>query len=358
MINIFMSHSGEDKSLVLRFAKILESFSIRCWVDKLEIKPGQSLVSKIFTEGIAKSDYVLCFITPASMESRWVREELENAYVQEIKKGGPKIIALVFGDTRVPEFLIHRLYIKTQNEQQNLLKAVNDVLFAVGLESEINRKPVSLRELTVNNVYDAGEQLILLASRPNPLELDVFKDGEGVYFIEKQVYIFLFDWNPITGKWHCRRSHRLCVERIAHSAIGLFGDDIKVFINLKAANNTFAMDGRLFRLSFSVKPLRPKSVETIFSDRNWGWSPYFDSEGIIHHGSSEPGNHHIRANELLEEYGWQNIVDPAYIKYMAENCPFPILSGNKSNGYCKSIDIDFEAFSYELGNWTDDTGHS
>ena len=353
-----MSHSSEDKPLVRRFAKILESFSIRCWVDELEILPGQSLVYKIFTEGIAKSDYVLCFITPASIESRWVREELENAYVQEIKNGWPKIIALVFGDMRVPDFLMHRLYIKTQNEQQNLLKAVNKVLLAVGLQSEINRRPTSLRELMINNAYDAGEQLILLASRPNPFELDVFKDGEGVYFTEKQVYIFLFDRNPITGMWDCRRGHRLCVERIAHSAIGLFGDYIKVFINLKAANNTFAMDGRLFQLSFAAKPLRPKSVETIFSDRNWGWSPYFDSEGIIHHGSSEPGNHHIRANELLEEYGWQNIVDPAYVKYMAENCPFPILSGNRSNGYCKSVDIDFEDFSDELVNWTDDTSHS
>jgi hypothetical protein len=51
---LFISHASEDKArFVLPFAEGLRADGIDAWVDRWEIRPGDSLVQKIFDEGIA-----------------------------------------------------------------------------------------------------------------------------------------------------------------------------------------------------------------------------------------------------------------------------------------------------------------
>ncbi|MCQ9427586.1 toll/interleukin-1 receptor domain-containing protein, partial [Pseudomonas sp. LJDD11] len=50
---VFVSHASEDKDrFVLDFAKQLRANGIDAWLDKWEMLPGDSLVTKIFDEGI------------------------------------------------------------------------------------------------------------------------------------------------------------------------------------------------------------------------------------------------------------------------------------------------------------------
>jgi hypothetical protein len=95
---VFISHASEDKErFVLRFAETLYSKGIVAWVDQWEILPGDSLVRKIFDEGIGHADAVIVVISEFSINKRWVREELDVSTVRKIEDG-IKLIPVVIGD--------------------------------------------------------------------------------------------------------------------------------------------------------------------------------------------------------------------------------------------------------------------
>src|SRR6185437_15157543 len=57
---VFLSHASEDKErFVIRFAERLVERGVDVWLDKWEILPGDSLVDKIFEEGLAKASAVI-----------------------------------------------------------------------------------------------------------------------------------------------------------------------------------------------------------------------------------------------------------------------------------------------------------
>jgi hypothetical protein len=61
---VFISHASEDKErFVLDFAKKLFDKGIYAWVDKWEMLPGDSLVDKIFEEGIKNAQAVIVVIS-------------------------------------------------------------------------------------------------------------------------------------------------------------------------------------------------------------------------------------------------------------------------------------------------------
>jgi hypothetical protein len=50
---VFLSHASEDKDrFVLPFARALRANGVDVWLDKWEILPGDSLVDKLFEEGL------------------------------------------------------------------------------------------------------------------------------------------------------------------------------------------------------------------------------------------------------------------------------------------------------------------
>ena len=54
---VFISHAREDKErFVIDFASKLRANGVDAWLDKWEMLPGDSLVDKIFEEGIKEAD--------------------------------------------------------------------------------------------------------------------------------------------------------------------------------------------------------------------------------------------------------------------------------------------------------------
>ena len=99
---VFMSHASEDKErFVLGFARRLRERGIDVWLDRWEMYPGDSLVDKIFTEGIGKASAVVVVLSVYSVNKPWVREELNAAVVKRINSGS-KLIPVVL-DSSCPE---------------------------------------------------------------------------------------------------------------------------------------------------------------------------------------------------------------------------------------------------------------
>jgi hypothetical protein len=81
----FLSHASEDKAgFAEPLGRELASLGIRPWLDKWEIRPGDSLVAKLFDEGVAAVDAVIVLVSQYSAAKPWVRAELDAAVVRRI----------------------------------------------------------------------------------------------------------------------------------------------------------------------------------------------------------------------------------------------------------------------------------
>lgn len=102
---VFLSHASEDKSrFVERFATLLRQNGVDAWLDKWEMLPGDSLVDKIYEEGLKNATAVLIVVSKNSIEKAWVKEELNASIVARIQRG-TKVIPVVIDRCDVPEAL-------------------------------------------------------------------------------------------------------------------------------------------------------------------------------------------------------------------------------------------------------------
>ncbi len=60
----FLSHASEDKAgFAAPLGRELASLGIRPWLDEWETRPGDSLVKKLFDEGVAVVDAVIVVVS-------------------------------------------------------------------------------------------------------------------------------------------------------------------------------------------------------------------------------------------------------------------------------------------------------
>src|ERR1043165_5720806 len=112
---VFVSHASEDKErFVMGFATRLRGKGIDAWLDKWEILPGDSLIDKIFEEGIKDTQAVIVILSKNSVDKKWVREELNAAVVKKIE-GISKLIPVVIDDCQVPEALQSTVWVKIKD---------------------------------------------------------------------------------------------------------------------------------------------------------------------------------------------------------------------------------------------------
>ncbi|MCW8932060.1 MAG: toll/interleukin-1 receptor domain-containing protein [Gammaproteobacteria bacterium] len=114
---VFLSHASEDKHrFVNEFSLRLIDNGVDTWLDKWEILPGDSLVDKIFEEGLKEADAIIIVLSENSISKPWVREELNSSIVMRLQKG-TRIIPVVLDKCEVPEAL-----------KTTLWEPINDIL--------------------------------------------------------------------------------------------------------------------------------------------------------------------------------------------------------------------------------------
>ena len=128
---VFISHASEDKErFVMDFASKLRANGVDAWLDKWEMLPGDSLVDKIFEEGIKKADSFIIILSNHSVNKPWVREELNASFVKRIGKNS-KIIPIVLDNCTVPECLQSTIWENINNHQnyeENFIRILNSIL--------------------------------------------------------------------------------------------------------------------------------------------------------------------------------------------------------------------------------------
>ena len=107
---IFLSHTAQDKPLIERLAIALRDYGFEVWFDKWEIKVGDSIVSKI-NDGLHASDLLLVALSKGSVESDWVKEELNTALMRQLSKKNIQVLPALIEPCDIPPLLEHRRYV-------------------------------------------------------------------------------------------------------------------------------------------------------------------------------------------------------------------------------------------------------
>ncbi|MGJ3248544.1 MAG: toll/interleukin-1 receptor domain-containing protein [Elainellaceae cyanobacterium] len=153
-MRIFLSHSSADKSFVRQVKDALAPYVERSWFDEAEILPGDSLYKKI-EMGIEESTRVLAFVSKNSIESKWVKKELDAFYGIEDEYEDVKVIPLILESVTPPPFIISRQRIEIINPDGELsssslseiLKAIYRTRAVLTIEIDVE-KPFLLPSLT------------------------------------------------------------------------------------------------------------------------------------------------------------------------------------------------------------------
>ncbi|MCP4327475.1 MAG: toll/interleukin-1 receptor domain-containing protein [Alphaproteobacteria bacterium] len=101
---VFISHNRSDRSQAHKIGKELLKAGHEIWLDSWEILPGDSLIEKI-SDGIIESSYLLVLLSKNSVQSPWVKKELEVALNRQLKDKGIKVIPCLLEDCDIPVFL-------------------------------------------------------------------------------------------------------------------------------------------------------------------------------------------------------------------------------------------------------------
>lgn len=118
-MQVFLSHTSSDKDVVEPIGTFLSRRGLTVWLDAWSMTPGDSLIAKI-GEGIESSDRLVVFLSPDSVESKWVRKEVATGLVMEIAEdkglGETFVVPALLVPCKVPIMLRDKLYANFTNK--------------------------------------------------------------------------------------------------------------------------------------------------------------------------------------------------------------------------------------------------
>jgi hypothetical protein len=182
---VFVSHASEDKDrFVTNFATKLRVNGVDAWLDKWEMLPGDSLVDKIFEEGLKDAQAVIIILSNYSVDKPWVREELNASIVNKLSKG-TKIIPIVLDGCNVPESLTSTLWESIDNlvEYETSFKRILSSIFGATDKPALGSVPAH----ATSKYHEIGgltkaDNLILKASCDAAIENnDIFINPETLF---------------------------------------------------------------------------------------------------------------------------------------------------------------------------------
>jgi hypothetical protein len=124
----FVSYSHRDKDIARDLAERLRVNGVKAWFDGWEIRPGDSLIEEIFENGLKSAKLFVILLSNASVQSRWVRHELDVAVVKRIEET-TRIVPVLVEQCQVPEALRSLHCLNLQEGMDQVVRRIVDVVF-------------------------------------------------------------------------------------------------------------------------------------------------------------------------------------------------------------------------------------
>ncbi|MBO6110396.1 MAG: toll/interleukin-1 receptor domain-containing protein, partial [Methanobrevibacter sp.] len=156
----FISYDSRDRNrFVEEFAEKLMSKGIDVWYDKWELEYGDSLV-RIFDE-IVKCDIFISIISKYSVNSNWVKEESDSAFIGKIENRIRKFIPVILmeEDLKIPNQFGHmvqcRIY-DIENYDSEFKTLVGNI-WGISSKPSLGTKPkyVEINPISGYEIFDS-----------------------------------------------------------------------------------------------------------------------------------------------------------------------------------------------------------
>ncbi|OHB28534.1 MAG: hypothetical protein A2790_16130 [Phenylobacterium sp. RIFCSPHIGHO2_01_FULL_69_31] len=173
---VFISYSQADRAFVDTLAANLVMLKHNIWVDRWELKVGDSLTEKI-EQALTASSAVMVVISKNSIESGWCRRELNAVLVREIEEKRSIIIPCRIDDCEMPLFLRDKLYADFRTDPDKALRDVNAALLTVSnpfqerfedpefiTDWSVDWRTVDHREAIEHTFVDHGQDYVVVSN--------------------------------------------------------------------------------------------------------------------------------------------------------------------------------------------------
>lgn len=160
-MKIFISHDSRDKKrFVEEFATRLLDNGIDVWYDDWELGLGDSLMT-IF-DAISQCNIFISVISEYSVESKWVKEECDSAFIKKIESNTRFIPVILPGNFEIPTYMEHIVQCKIKNldnYDEEFNKLLSDI-FGISMKPKIGNVP-RYTTVTPINELEKSDTIVL-----------------------------------------------------------------------------------------------------------------------------------------------------------------------------------------------------
>jgi len=126
----FISYSHEDKDFVDLLAAELALERRHVWVDRWELKVGDSLIRRI-ESAITDASGLIVILSKASVVSEWFRKELSAGLIRELEEKRVVVLPIRIDDCDIPLFLREKKYADFRTDFEEGLNQILDATASI-----------------------------------------------------------------------------------------------------------------------------------------------------------------------------------------------------------------------------------
>lgn len=121
---VFISYSHEDAGFVDKFAAQLVLNKARVWIDRWELKVGDSILQRV-QSALTDSSALIVVLSKASTASEWCKKEMTAGLIRELSEKRVLVLPVLIEDCEIPLFLRDKMYADFRKDYD---KGISDVL--------------------------------------------------------------------------------------------------------------------------------------------------------------------------------------------------------------------------------------
>lgn len=143
---LFLSYSHSDQPFAKQIAAAIIAKGQDVWFDKWEILPGDSIVGKIFEEGLRDAAAFAVVLSKESVRSPWVREELNVAVVNRIERA-TRLIPILKEDVELPTALRTLHWVDMRSDFDSGIRTIINAIHGFSEKPALGELPGHLKNV-------------------------------------------------------------------------------------------------------------------------------------------------------------------------------------------------------------------
>lgn len=124
---VFISYSRSDSEFVDQLAMQLVANRVSVWMDRWELRVGDSIVNKL-QSALIEASALLVILSKESVKSDWCNKELNSGIMREMNEKRVIVLPVLIEDCTIPMFLQEKLYADFRKDHDAGLRSVLEAL--------------------------------------------------------------------------------------------------------------------------------------------------------------------------------------------------------------------------------------